>query len=383
MRHWPTVSIGEVLHKSQDWIALDPNTRYKEVTVRLWGNGVVLRREASGAEIAAKSRLRVHKSQFIMSRIDARNGAFGLVPEDLEGAIVSNDFPVFSPDMRQLVPSFLHWMSKTQIFVDICKAASEGTTNRVRLKEERFLDMKISLPPLDQQQQIVDRIDAVAAKIDMASRFILELNEDLANLCRAILHNTSYGDPVPTPMSELVTLRQPDVTVSTDQTYHFAGVYCFGGGLFVGQKKSGLEFAYPRLTQLRTGNFVYPKLMAWEGALAVVPAECNGLVVSTEFPVFDINEQKVFPEVLDVYFRSPATWPALSGSSTGTNVRRRRLNPADFLNHRMPLPNRHVQETLRQANRRVHQIREQHNTSTKELTAMLPATLARAFRGEL
>ena len=103
-----------------------------------------------------------------------------------------------------------------------------------------------------------------------------------------------------------------------------------------------MEFAYPRLTRLRAGNFVYPKLMAWEGALGVVPVECEGLVVSTEFPVFEVNEDRVLTEVLDVYFRTPAVWPKLSGASTGTNVRRRRLNPADFLNYEMPLPSRSV-----------------------------------------
>src|SRR5207244_8036083 len=105
---------------------------------------------------------------------------------------------------------------------------------------------------------------------------------------------------VPTPMKELVTLRECDVVVQPDVLYEFAGVYSFGEGVFRGQRKSGSEFAYARLTRLRSGNFVYPKLMAWEGALGVVPHDCDGLVVSPEFPVFEINEDRVLPEVLDV-----------------------------------------------------------------------------------
>lgn len=68
-------------------------------------------------------------------------------------------------------------------------------------------------------------------------------------------------------MDELVSLREPDVQVKSDEIYHFAGIYCFGGGVFSGQRRTGLEFKYPRLTTLHTNNFVYPKLMAWEGAL--------------------------------------------------------------------------------------------------------------------
>jgi type I restriction enzyme S subunit len=156
--------------KSEDWVTLNPDERYREVTVRLWGKGVALRREVTGAEIAAERRLRVRAGQFIVSRIDARNGAFGLLPDSLDGAVVSHDFPVFVPNSSRIVPSFLNWMSKTRDFVDICKAASEGTTNRVRLQENRFLEMKISLPSLPEQRWIVARIDELTAKLRDAHR---------------------------------------------------------------------------------------------------------------------------------------------------------------------------------------------------------------------
>ncbi len=140
------------------------------------------------------------------------------------------------------------------------------------------------------------------------------------------------------PLGEVLTLREPDVEVAPDQQYNFAGVYCFGRGAFVGRTKVGREFAYPRLTRLRAGNFVYPKLMAWEGAYALVPRECDGLVVSTEYPVFAINTNRLIPAFLEAYFKRASIWPEFGGVSTGTNVRRRRLNPADFLSYRFPLP---------------------------------------------
>lgn len=184
-------------------------------------------------------------------------------------------------------------------------------------------------------------------------------------------------------MSDLVTLREPDVTVSANDNYHFAGVYCFGRGVFVGQQKSGMEFQYPRLTRLRTGDFVYPKLMAWEGALATVPPECDGLVVSTEFPVFSVNCEKVLPEVLDVHFRTPQVWPRLSGASTGTNVRRRRLNPVDFLRYEFPLPPMEVQLQLRRVRSKLDAVQSERRSSAREFAAIMPSVLDRAFRGEL
>ncbi len=187
---WPVAKLGEVLRKSEEWISTDPSQDYKEITVRLWGKGVVLRRVAKGSEIGASRRVRARAGQFILSRIDARNGAIGVVPPELDGAVVSNDFPTFDLSTQHLVPAFLGWMSKTAAFVDRCRAASEGTTNRVRLQEERFLVQEIPLPPLEEQRRIVARLDVFCAKITEAhslSRQALDEAEAVFEEARATL----------------------------------------------------------------------------------------------------------------------------------------------------------------------------------------------------
>ena len=152
------------------------------MTVRLWGKGVVQRRVVAGAEIAAARRLVVRPQQFILSRIDARHGAFGIVPEPLDGAVVSNDFPVFTANPARLLPTFLEWMSKTRTFIDICKAASEGTTNRVRLKEDGLLATQIPLPSLSEQRRIVARIEELAANIADALRLRQQAKDEAESL---------------------------------------------------------------------------------------------------------------------------------------------------------------------------------------------------------
>jgi type I restriction enzyme S subunit len=123
--------------------------------------------------------------------------------------------------------------------------------------------------------------------------------------------------------------------------------------------------------------------MRSEGALGVVPPECDDCVVSTEFPVFEVNEDRVFHEVLDTYFRTPTVWPALSGVSAGTNVRRRRLNPQDFLDYKIPLPSRETQITLRKVRKEVGTLKALQVETAAELDAMLPAVIDRAFKGGL
>ena len=379
-RSWAKVCLGEALRRSEETIKPYPDTEYREITVRLWGKGVVERGRILGASLNGR-RFVAHAGQFIASKIDARNGAMGLIPESLEGALVTNDFPIFNLNKEKLEPRFLGWLCRTADFVELCLRASEGTTNRVRLKEERFLALEIPLPPLEEQQRVVARIEKMAAQIEEARALRKETADEVDALLRSVLDSDKNAQPV--PLRELVKLRSPDVSVRVDENYQFAGVYCFGRGVFKGNLKSGLDFAYPRLTRLRAGEFVYPNLMAWEGAFGVVPKECDGCVVSTEFPVFEVNSDRVFPEVLDTYFCTPSVWPEVAGESTGTNVRRRRLNPQDFLNFKMPLPSRETQLMFMKIRAAMDELKPLQMETASTLDALMPALLDRAFKGEL
>lgn len=170
----PNVKLREVLRRSEETIVLQPDATYNEITVRLWGKGVVPRGEVTGAEIASSRRFVARAGQLIVSRIDARNGAIGIVPTNLDGGVVTNDFPLFLPESTLIELSYLAWLTRTHAFVDLCRRASEGTTNRVRLQEQRFLDLEIPLPSVSEQRRLVARISELADQLDHAQRLLIE-----------------------------------------------------------------------------------------------------------------------------------------------------------------------------------------------------------------
>ncbi len=143
-----TITIERFLTKSEAWVPVAPDGQYKQITARLWGKGLTLRGEVPGAAIAAPRQFCAKAGQFLISRIDARHGAFGIVPAELDGALVSNDFPCFDIDASTVLPHYFEWYSRTPQFVDLCRRASQGSTNRVRMKEEKFLKMAVPLPSL-------------------------------------------------------------------------------------------------------------------------------------------------------------------------------------------------------------------------------------------
>ena len=186
---WSSVQLGKLLTRSDERVEISPTEHYKQITVRLWGKGIVLRDVVSGGDLPAGRRLVARSGQFMLSRIDARHGAFGLVPKILDGAIVSNDFPVFDIDSTCVVPEYLNWFSKTQLFVGLCKMSSEGTTNRVRLKIDRFGTIAIPVPPLEEQRRIVAHIESLAQRIEEAQSLRREAMRDADALFEAEINN--------------------------------------------------------------------------------------------------------------------------------------------------------------------------------------------------
>jgi type I restriction enzyme S subunit len=308
MRRWPVIKLGNVLRLDCEKEPIDPSRSYEMAGVLSFGKGLFKRETIENGNTSYKYFLRLKANHIVMSQLFGWEGALALSTPEFEGCFVSPQFPTFLCDESQVKKEFLGWLMKQPCFWDDLGSRTKGMGDRRRtLNPEALFACQIPLPSLDEQRAIVARLDAVAEKVRQVEAKLDEIEADLNALCRGLVFSPQTKPATLMPMRELLTLRQPDVFVDREQTYHFAGVYSFGRGVFKSVIKSGSEFAYERLSTLRKDDFTYPKLMAWEGALGVVPAECDDLVVSPEFPVFSVNTDTVFPEVLDVYFRTPGS----------------------------------------------------------------------------
>lgn len=381
MSNWPLIPLRELVVQVDRGEAVASNGEYRLLGVRLEGRGAFHRETVSGAETSASRLYRVATGDFIYSRLFAWRGAFGLIGQELDSCYVSNEFPLFRVDGAKLETGYLNrWFQLPATWRRVEEDCTGSTpTTRNRFKERFFFDLEIPLPPLAEQRAIVARLDALADKTTQLAAHLDAIKTDADALIRSFLFGRGAQGYPKRAMSELVTQRSPDITTDHFQQYQFAGVYSFGRGVFASATKAGSDFAYDRLSTVHTDDFIYPKLMAWEGALGVVPPECDGMVVSPEFPVFSVNTDSILPEVLDAYFRSPSVWPELSALSGGTNLRRRRLQPSSFLAYEMPVPPMAVQRKLCELSKRTTSLKAHYATLRATNAALLPATLERLF----
>ena len=152
---YPMMRIGEFLKRNKTAITIQDGVKYKRVTIKVRNGGVILRDEVMGENIGTKKQFLVSEGQFILSKIDARNGAMGIIPTELDGAVVTQDFLPYDIDTTKVNPQYFVLVCTTKQFIAFCQSCSSGTTNRQRVDEAKFLNIKVPVPSLDEQNKLV------------------------------------------------------------------------------------------------------------------------------------------------------------------------------------------------------------------------------------
>ena len=387
---WQRLPISAFLRKSQNWVQPEPDRVYQQIRVRLWGKGLTLRAKVAGADIAAPRQLQACAGQFLISRIDARHGASGIVPDHLDGALVSNDFPCFDIDERVVFPRYLEWYSRTDQFVELCRRASEGSTNRVRLKEARLMETETPVPPLSEQQRMAEKLDRMAMLTDQVNSLQRDIREDWTALLVSLAHRPDIGRAAKeadgwreVALEKILAPAGEPCTVDPECTYPNLGVYSFAKGAFAKPPIEGASTSAKTLYQVRSNQFIYSRLFAFEGAYTIVPSELDGRFVSGEFPSFDIDNESATPSFLAAYFMNSRVWSELSSESIGLGSRRQRVNQKRLLEQRLLLPPIALQRNLGavfEKYRSILSVNEGRKTAAVLMNSEMRNTFAEPYR---
>lgn len=161
------VTLDSLLTQSGKRIVLESDKAYRQLNLKYNGGGVVVRKDVPilGKNIKTRRQTEVSPGQFLFSKIDARFGAFGVVPKELDGAIVTAEFPVFEVNTNKLMPEFLLLVMTSEEMVNYIKNMAQGSTNRKRLDVATFLSIKVPLPSLEEQKGMMDEYAVSQKKI--------------------------------------------------------------------------------------------------------------------------------------------------------------------------------------------------------------------------
>lgn len=165
---WPLVPLGEVVAHRKEFITIDDLQTYRRPRVQLHAQGIVSRDAVLGAEIKTKKQQVARAGEFLVAEIDAKVGGFGIVPDNLDGSIVSSHYFLYRHKQDRLDNRYLGWFVKTRAFGR--QVAAQGSTNYAAIRPDDVLGYKIPLPPPHEQHRIVARIEELAAKVREAQQ---------------------------------------------------------------------------------------------------------------------------------------------------------------------------------------------------------------------
>jgi restriction endonuclease S subunit len=179
--------LGDHLHEERRRVVLEPERPYTLVTVKRSRGGVKKREILRGSEIKTPTQFFVKAGDFLISKRQIVHGACGIVPPELDGALVSNEYAVLNSD-GAIDLQFLRYLSESRYFQQTCFHSSIGVhVEKMIFKTERWLSWPFNIPPLHEQRRIVEILDAASDEIDVIGRQLGALKSEKRALMQQLL----------------------------------------------------------------------------------------------------------------------------------------------------------------------------------------------------
>lgn len=196
-RKWKKLRFGEWLTESR--ITGTDGTNAKKITVKLYGRGVYPKQDRLVGSENTKYYVR-KAGQFIYSKLDFLNGAFGIVPESLDGYESTLDLPSFEVSPNADAKWLLFYVTRPEFYTQQLGAAAGGRKAR-RVNPSEFLAMKILAPDLAEQQQIAAILDTADQELTLLRTQRQTLDQQKRGLMQRLL--TGKIRVTPTPESDV------------------------------------------------------------------------------------------------------------------------------------------------------------------------------------
>jgi type I restriction enzyme S subunit len=312
----------------------------------------------------------------LVAEIDAKMGGFGLVPAELDSAVVSSHYFLFEIDESCLDARYLDHYCRTERFRKQVEA--QGSTNYAAIRPADVLAYTIPLPPLPEQQTLVARLDALAEKTRQVEAHLDAVERDAEHLL-ALRFRDAITDAPLRPMAEVSPLVRREQSIDLNGSYPELGIRSFGKGTFHKPPLSGGDVGTKRLYRIEPGDLLFSNVFAWEGAIAIAQPEDVGRFGSHRFITCHANPELTTAEFLRYYFLSDDGMLKIGEASPGGAGRNRTLGLEKLMAIEVPMPSLTTQQTFDRLQAEVASLKAKHTAIREANAALLPATLERVF----
>lgn len=174
-RDWASKKIGQWLKLAERSIVLQDEEEYQLVTIRRGFGGVDSRGSFLGKNVLVKNYFIVKTGDFIISKRQIAHGACGIVPPELDGAVVSNEYNVFLPQDGTNIQMF-NLMMQLPHYKRLFYLMSDGVhIEKLLFKTQDWMKRTLAMPLLKEQKKIAEILSTQDKAIELQERKIDEL----------------------------------------------------------------------------------------------------------------------------------------------------------------------------------------------------------------
>lgn len=170
---WEEARLNNVLSISEK-IKTEIIEKDKLLTVKLHMQGIKVNKNVDTLNIGATVYYKRKAGQFIYGKQNFFNGAFGIVPEELDGYLSSGDIPALNINRDRIIPEYLiNYIGRTE-FYKKTENLSSGTGSK-RIHEKTLLEIVINIPCVAEQERIANFLSNIDLVIDKENKKLEEL----------------------------------------------------------------------------------------------------------------------------------------------------------------------------------------------------------------
>lgn len=147
--------------------------------VTLHFDGEMELRNASASETFKGRLFFADPGDLIYSKIDVRNGAIGIIPDQLGRVCVSSEYPVYGVDPEIAYARYIKLLFRTAVFRRTINSMISGASGRKRVQPSDLESIEVPLPPLSVQRKIVAAWETARKYATQAAAKIEQLERDI------------------------------------------------------------------------------------------------------------------------------------------------------------------------------------------------------------
>lgn len=392
---WQLTPLGEVLNERQE--TPDPTAiEFGEIPIvaKIGFNSGQIELRSEGK--TNTKMVLIRPGDLVVSGINAAKGAIAIYPEDAASvAAATIHYAAYEVKADRANRSFLWWLLRSNLFRNILAAHLPGGI-KTELKAKRLLPIPVPLPPLEEQQRIVVKIEYLTAKIDEAhglrrlstietdALLKAKLNAladtfvDLGTLSRVLAGKPRNGWSARCDNAEAGT---PVLTLSAVTGFHYdstaykrtslptdpyAHYWARKGDLLISRSNTPELVGHATIYDGQPERCIYPDLM--------MRVPVNEKVADTTFVWF--------------WLQTPLVREFIIANAKGTSPTMKKISQGTV--QAIPFPvsvsleqQRKIVGYFNSLQEKVKRLASMQTKTLAELNAMLPSILDRAFKVEL